>query len=461
MDAAPTYTDDFARFITASPSSYHAIAEVARQLAEAGFVQLLETDEWPAGAGSSPTAERGAAAEAAGVSAGPAGAASGAGFYVIRDGALIAWFVPAAAGPTSPFRIVGAHTDSPGFKLKPKPTIGAYGWLQAGVEVYGGPLVNSWLDRELEFAGRIVTRGGDEHLVRTGPFARIPQLAIHLDRDANNGLTLDRQRHTSPVFGVGDLAHTDLVDHLAGLAGVTGLTGADVAGYDILTADTAAPQRFGLDGALFAAGRMDNLTSVFAGLRALLEVAGAAEGSGAPAPTISVLAAFDHEELGSQSRSGASGPLLDDVLTRISAGLGATTEQRLRAYAGSWCLSADAGHGVHPNYPEKHDPANRPVLGGGPLLKINANQRYATDAPGAGLWAAACAQAGVAYQEFVSNNDVPCGSTIGPLTATRLGIRTVDVGTPLLSMHSARELAHVDDLPALAAAAAAFFAPAA
>ena len=423
MQTAADYVADLARFISASPSSYHAAAEAARQLDDAGFARLDEAAEW-----STPT-QRG---------------------YVVRDGAIIAWVAPSTAGPTTPFRVLGAHTDSPGFKLKPQPTTGGRGWLQAAVEVYGGPLLNSWLDRELELAGRLVTTDGREVLVRTGPFLRIPQLAIHLDRDANSGLTLDRQRHTAPVYGVGDRSQADLLGHLAGLVG---LSGDDVAGYDVLTADTAAPARFGLDDALFAAGRMDNLTSVFAGLHALLGAASE------PSPDhVSVLAAFDHEELGSETRSGASGPFLDDVLTRVGATLGASASQRLQAYAGSWCLSADAGHSVHPNYPEKHDPTNQPVAGRGPLLKINANQRYATDAHGAALWAGACAAAGVPYQEFVSNNTVPCGSTIGPLTATRLGIRTVDVGVPLLSMHSARELAHVDDLHGLAAAVGAFFA---
>jgi aspartyl aminopeptidase len=225
-----------------------------------------------------------------------------------------------------------------------------------------------------------------------------------------------------------------------------------VVGYDVLTADTAAPARFGLDRSLFAAGRMDNLSSVHAGLTALIAHAGASGSS-----AITMLAAFDHEELGSESRSGASGPLLADVIGRVQSGLGASEEHRARALAASWCLSSDAGHSVHPNYPERHDPVNRPVAGSGPLLKINANQRYATDAHGAALWVRACERAGVAYQEFVSNNQVPCGSTIGPLTATRLGIRTVDVGVPLLSMHSARELAHVDDLVALATAVEAFF----
>ena len=429
MDATASYIDDFATFLSASPSSYHAAAEVARRLEEQGFTRLTESEAWSGEAG---------------------------GYVVVRDGAVVAWLQPADAQPTTPYRVLGAHTDSPGFKLKPRPTIGSHGWLQAGVEVYGGPLLNSWLDRELELAGRLVTRDGTEHLVRTGPFLRIPQLAVHLDREVNNGLVLDRQRHLTPVFGVGDVAEVDLVAHLAGLAG---LSADDVAGYDILTVDTAAPARFGLDNMLFAAGRMDNLSAVHAGVCALIAAADASAADAAGSGSISVLAAFDHEELGSESRSGASGPLLDDILTRISAGLGASVSQRLQAYAQSWCLSADAGHAVHPNYPERHDPANQPIIGGGPLLKINANQRYATDAVGAALWARTCAQAGVAYQEFVSSNTVPCGSTIGPLTATRLGIRTVDVGVALLSMHSARELCHVNDPPALSRAIGAFFVP--
>ncbi|MDJ0339160.1 M18 family aminopeptidase [Cryobacterium sp. PH31-O1] len=422
MDA---YTADFSAFLQASPSSYHAAAEVARRLDVAGFTRLDESESWTTDEASN--------------------------HYVVRDGAVIAWSQTVGAGPVTPFRILGAHTDSPGFKLKPKPTIGAHGWLQAGVEVYGGPLLNSWLDRELELAGRLVTRDGTEHLVRTGAFLRMPQLAVHLDREVNNGLTLDRQRHLTPVFGVGDASEADLVAHLADLAG---LRAAEIAGYDILTADTQLPATFGLGQQLFAAGRLDNLSSVYAGLQALIATSNQATDG-----PISVLAAFDHEELGSQSRSGASGPLLDDILTRIGHGLGATGSERLQAYAESWCLSADAGHAVHPNYPERHDPTNRPILGGGPLLKINANQRYATDAHGAALWARTCAQANVDYQEFVSNNTVPCGSTIGPLTATRLGIRVVDVGVPLLSMHSARELCHVNDPQALSAAASAFFAP--
>lgn len=408
---------DLADFITASPSSYHAAAEVARRLDDAGFARLDERESWPTGPG---------------------------GRYVVRDGAIIAWVQPEGCTATTPVRVIGSHTDSPGFKLKPNPSTLRHGWAQAGVEVYGGILPNSWLDRELELAGRIVTVDGEEHLVRTGPLLRIPQLAIHLDREQGSELKLERQRHLQPVFGVG------AADILGDVAARAEVAVDSIAGYDLLTVDSAAPARFGIRRELFAAARLDNLISVHASMHAL----GGAPGD---AGHISMLAAFDHEELGSASRSGASGPFLAEVLERIAAGFGADAEDRARSLAGSWCISADAAHSVHPNYAEKHDPVTQPMAGNGVVLKLNANQRYATDAHGAALWERISARAGGARQQFVSNNDVPCGSTIGPLTATRIGIRTVDVGVPLLSMHSARELCHVDDVAALAASAAAFY----
>ena len=437
---------DLAAFVGASPSSFHAVAEAARRLTAAGFAELAENEEWPLAPGK---------------------------YFTVRDGAIVAWVTPESAVPTTPFRIVGAHTDSPGFKLKPNPTTALHGWLQAGVEVYGGPLFNSWLDRELEFAGRLVFDDGTSALVRTGPFLRFAQLAVHLDRAVNSdGLTLNPQQHLNPVIGVGDDADTDVIAHLATLAG---RAGSDVVGYDIVTADTAEPRVFGLDGALFASGRLDNLSSVHSGLLAIIAVAAsdstppagtstavntATAISSTAAPSIAVFAAFDHEEVGSETRSGAAGPFLESVLARIGSASSASKSDRARAFADSWCLSADAGHAVHPNYPERHDPANRPVVNRGPLLKINANQRYATDAFGAAEWARSCRQAGVDYQEFVSNNAIACGSTIGPITATRLGIRTVDVGIALLSMHSARELCGADDPAALSSAMRAFLAPA-
>jgi aspartyl aminopeptidase len=434
---AADHIQDLGAYVSASPSSFHAVHEAARRLKQAGFTGLDELEPWDGGTGN---------------------------FYLVRDGALIAWVVPDGAGPTTGFNILGSHTDSPSFKLKPKPTIGAHGWLQAGVEVYGGPLLNSWLDRELQLAGRLVMLDGTQHLTATGPLFRFPQLAIHLDRAANDGLTLDKQRHMNPVWGLGNPADVDLLGVLAKhVPGGAAVKAAEIGGYDVVMADTQAPAVFGANGEFFASGRLDNLSATHAGLAALIahassssagDPSGRASEGNAP---IAVLAAFDHEEIGSNSRSGACGPILEDVLVRISDGLHATVSQRRQALAASFCVSADAGHAVHPNYAERHDPTNHPVLNGGPLLKINANQRYATDANGAAFWARLCAEAEVPYQEFVSNNVMPCGSTIGPLTATRLGIRTVDVGVPLLSMHSVRELCGVEDPHRLATVTELFF----
>ena len=419
MPDAGHYVADLAAFVSASPSSFHAAAEGARRLRAAGFVHQDERDRL-------------------GVDPG--------GHVLVRDGALLAWRVPENAGPTTGFRIIGAHTDSPGFVLKPNPDLDTVGWQQLSTEVYGGPLLNSWLDRELGLAGRLIMGDGVQQLVRTGAIMRIPQLAIHLDRSVNDeGLKLDRQFQTRPVWGVGGGTTDGILDHIAALVGASA---EEILGIELVAFDTAAPAVFGPNDEFLASGRLDNLSSVHAGLTAMIDHE--------ETNTIAVLAAFDHEEVGSGSRSGASGPGLADLLARITHHLGGDAEAHFQALAASVCLSSDTGHAVHPNYLDRHDPGNRPLLNGGPLLKINANQRYATNAVGAALWRRACRSAGVATQEFVSNNNVPCGSTIGPLTATRLGVSTVDVGPPLLSMHSVRELAGTQDLPDLAAAMTAF-----
>ncbi|WP_058234626.1 M18 family aminopeptidase [Devriesea agamarum] len=410
--AAEAFVTDLGHFVSASPSSFHAAEESARRLEAAGFTRLSETDAW--------TDLRGE-------------------FFVVRDGAIIAWVCPEAADSNSPFHIVGAHTDSPSLKLKPASTIGRDGFTQVGVEVYGGTLLNSWLDRELCLAGRLITRDGTQHLTRTGPMMRVPQLAVHLDRGVNGeGLVLDPQQHMQPVFGLGETTAADVLGILADAAGIDAT---DVSGYDIVTMDTQPPAIFGADRDFFASPRLDNLSSTHAGLTALIEVS-ASPRDDAP---IAVFVSNDHEEIGSSTRSGAAGPFLEDILVRLHMSLGGDQASLRRAYANSAVISSDAGHSVHPNYPERHDPAVRPVLGGGPLLKINANQRYATDAQGAAMWARICEAAEVPYQEFVSKNTMPCGSTIGPITATRLGMLTVDVGIPLLSMHSVREMCAVVD----------------
>jgi aspartyl aminopeptidase len=410
---------EFAQFVTESPTAFHAAAAARDRLVAAGFTELSELDAWPTESGA---------------------------YVVVRDGAVIAWRLPEGATATTPFRILGAHTDSPGFRIKPNPGVRTGGWEQLNVEVYGGALLSTWFDRDLRIAGRVVDADGSVRLVSTDAVARIPNLAIHLDRGVNDGKEIDRQRHTLPIVGVdGDAGGTSAVEWLRARLGD------DAVSWDLFLADTQAPARIGIEREFLASGRMDNLTSVHAGLRGIVDAP--VDGDHIP-----VFAAFDHEEIGSSTPSGAGGPFLEDVLGRVQEGLGATRSEAARAFRASWLLSSDAGHLVHPNQPEKHDPTNRPRPGAGPLLKISANQRYMTEAKGEAVWAAACDTAGVPWQPFVNVNTIPGGSTIGPIAATRLGIPTIDIGVGLLSMHSVRELVHVEDLASLHGAVAAFLA---
>ncbi|NEC12059.1 M18 family aminopeptidase [Streptomyces sp. SID8014] len=416
------HTDDLLTYLAASPSPYHAVANAAERLEKAGFRKVEETDAWDGTTG---------------------------GKYVLRGGALIAWYVPEGAEPHTPFRIVGAHTDSPNLRVKPLPDTGAAGWQQVAVELYGGTLLNTWLDRDLGLAGRITLKDGRDVLVNIDrPLLRVPQLAIHLDRSANDGLKLDRQKHMQPVWGLGDVQEGDLIAFVAEEAGVDA---AEVAGWDLMPHPVEAPAYLGRDRELVAGPRMDNLLSVHAGAAALAAAAATAD-----LPYIPVLAAFDHEENGSQSDTGADGPLLGSVLERSVHARGGSPEDRARALAGTVCLSSDTGHAVHPNYPERHDPTHHPRANGGPILKVNVNMRYATDGSGRAIFAEACEKAGVPFQNFVSNNAMPCGTTIGPITAARHGIKTVDIGVAILSMHSARELCGADDPFLLANALTAF-----
>jgi aspartyl aminopeptidase len=407
---------DLAAFITASPSSYHAVAEVARRLWEAGFVEQ--------------DADQPFSAEEA--------------RYVISDGAIIAWRVPERIDGATAFRVVGSHTDSPGFKLKPQPSLFVHGWSQVGMEVYGGPLLNSWLDREFGLAGRIVTTTGEVRLVSTPPWLRIPQLAPHLDRSVNDSLQLDRQAHLLPVTGVGPC---DILEAVADHAGVQP---GDIDGHDLFAAVAEPPAVIGVHGDMLASWRLDNLSSVHASATALIA-------AGPPATDIQVLVAFDHEEIGSATRTGAQGPLLEFALHGIADALGWDGGGFRSALARSFVISADAGHSVHPNYAHLHDPGHRLLMNGGPLLKVNANQRYTTEGPSTARWRRICRAADVPTQPFVSNNAVPCGSTIGPFVASRLGMASVDVGVPLLSMHSARELVGLQDQAWLIDALTAFY----
>jgi aspartyl aminopeptidase len=420
------HTDDLLEFLRAAPTPFHAVTQAAARLERAGFTRLAETESWADGA------------------------ATGA-KYVIRGGALVAWYLPEDAEASRPFRILGSHTDSPNLRVKPVPDNGALGWRQVAVEVYGGPLYNSWLDRDLGLAGRLVLRDGSERLVNVDrPLLRVPQLAVHMDRGVNaEGLKLNAQKHLAPIWGLGEVHEGDLIGFVAA---EHNLRAEHVLGWDLMTYDVTPPAYLGREAEFVVGGRLDNLVSVHASAAALAAAVTDLP-AGAPIP---VLAAMDHEETGSNSYSGASGPFLEAVLERLIDVRGGSVDARARAYAGSFVASADMAHAVHPNYAEKHDAGHRPRPNGGPVLKVNVNQRYATNGATGSVWARACERAGTPYQFFVSRNDQPCGTTIGPLTATRLGIETFDVGVPGLSMHSARELCGADDPWILAAALNAF-----
>jgi aspartyl aminopeptidase len=400
------------------------VASAAAVLDEAGFEAFDEAEPWDRAVG---------------------------GGYVTRGGALVAWRVPDGPFGHAPFRIVGAHTDSPNLRVKPRPDTGSVGWRQVAVEVYGGALVNSWLDRDLGLSGRLVLDDGRVVLVQVDqPLARVPQLAIHLDRDVNErGLVLDKQLHLTPVWGLGAPVEGQLAEFLA--CHVPDLQAEAIAAWDLMLHDLTPPARLGRAGELVASARLDNLCSAWAAVRALAAAPPAGD-------HIAVVALFDHEEVGSGSTAGAAGSVLETVLDRLVLARGGTAEDRHRAFAGSSCISADMAHAVHPNYPERHEPGHRPLPNAGPVLKINTNQRYASNAVTQALFTRACRAAGVPWQVFVSRNSMPCGSTIGPLTATRLGIDTVDVGCAQLSMHSARELCGAEDPELLAAALGAYFA---
>ena len=390
---------DLCRFIDSSPSPYHAVEEAVLRLTAAGFSESGQDEEPPA-----------------------------PGRHLVRSGgALVAW-ADEGRSPYAPLRIVGAHTDSPNLRLKPKPDRSSAGCRQVGVEVYGGALLNSWVDRDLGFSGRLVLRSDDGVrvvLVRDDrPVARIPQLAVHLDPGVNEkGLVLNPQVHLSPVLGAGTAQDGDFVTMAAVAAG---LDPDEVLAFDVMFHDLTPSRLVGIREDMVSAPRIDNLLSCHAGTEALIA---AAEGHG-PVP---VLALFDHEEVGSISSTGAAGPLLERTLRRF-VGLDA------RPIGDSVVFSVDGAHATHPNYPERHDPEHRILLDGGPVLKFNARERYATDAVGAGIVRLAAERAGVDLQSFVSRSDMACGSTIGPATAAVLGMRTVDLGVAQLAMHSAREL---------------------
>ncbi|MBM3316803.1 MAG: M18 family aminopeptidase [Candidatus Eisenbacteria bacterium] len=418
-DRARKTTLDLMDFIHAGPTAAHAVAAAAARLEAAGFARLDERAPWRLRPGQGFHLSRGAT----GLVAGRVGSAP-----------------PAEAG----FRIIGAHCDSPGLRVKPKSPYEARGYLQLGVEVYGGPLLASWADRDLTLAGRLLVRrrGGEPRvaLVRVArPLCRIPLAAIHFQREVNQeGLKLDAQKHLAPILGLDGGRAPGAGALLELLAGAAGVRPADVVGADLELVDAQPPALASLREELFAAPRIDNLAGCHAALEALLRAP-------ATARATTVIALFDGEEIGSQVPSGADSFFLDAALERLSLAAGPGREAWHRARAASWMVSVDGAHALHPNYAEMHDPHHLPALNGGPVIKVNAKQRYATSLLTRGRFEECAARAGSPVQHYVHRSDLPCGSTIGPIAAARLGIPTVDVGNPMLAMHSIRETGGVLD----------------
>lgn len=400
-------------FLAASPTPFHAVREMARRLADAGFQHRPETDAWRIEPG-------------------------GRYFTTRNDSSIIAWTMPTRVPlPESGLRMAGAHTDSPCLRIKPRPESHRNGYLQLGVEVYGGALLNPWFDRDLSLAGRV------SYLDRNGalmhglidfvrPVAVIPSLAIHLDREANESRSINAQTDLPPVLGRPgrDLDLETLLRRR--LEADAGAEVGRVLDHELVLYDTQRPALVGLAEEFIASARLDNLLSCFAGLRALLEAGG---GAGA------LLVCNDHEEVGSTTAAGARGPMLTQMLERLLP----APEDRNRALSRSMLVSADNAHGVHPNFADRHDDNHGPLLNHGLVIKINANQRYATNSETAAAFRRLAADEGVPVQTFVVRSDMACGSTIGPLAAAETGVRTVDVGVPQWAMHSVRELAGTAD----------------
>ncbi|NTV95167.1 MAG: M18 family aminopeptidase [Thiobacillus sp.] len=420
---------DLLDYLDASPTPWHAVATSEARLQAAGFLRLEETARWQL--------------------------ASGGRYYVTRgESSLIAFVVGHGALAETGFRIVGAHTDSPGLRLKPRPGLDGDGLWRLAVEVYGGPILATFADRDLSLAGRVVVRGADgptARLVRfEHPLLRLPNLAIHMNREVNEqGLKLNRQTELPLLLGLaadGLDAEARLRELLAGAAQVDAN---DILSWDLAAYDVQKAALWGAAGEFIASGRIDNLASCHAALQALCA-------AGSPAPTC-VAALFDHEEVGSGSPAGAGGSFAADVLDRLCLNAGLDGEDRHRAMAASFFVSADAAHAYQPNFPNAYEPGHKVRVNGGPVIKTHVGQRYTTHAGTAARFMALCERAGVPCQQYAHRSDLACGSTIGPILAARLGIPGVDVGSAMWAMHSVRESAGAHDQAYMIGALGALF----
>ena len=413
------FNSDLMAFLDASPTPFHAVKCMSEILTKSGFTELNESDNWTLKSGDK--------------------------HFISRNGSsIIAFSVGSAPLVTAGLRMTGAHTDSPCLMIKPQPEIAKKGYIQLGVEVYGGALLNPWFDRDLSIAGRLVYRNKQQQLKQTlvdfkRPVAVIPSLAIHLDRKANSDRTVNAQTDLPPLLMMSDKSEsfrTLLADEFLS-------DGEEVLDYELCLYDTQGAAMVGITNEFLASARLDNLLSCFVSTQALLQ---------ADTTNTCLMVCNDHEEVGSVSAVGADGPFLDAVIARLSE-----ADERNSVIDKSLMISCDNAHAVHPNYPNKHDNEHGPRLNGGPVIKVNVKQRYATTSLTASLFRQLCADVDVPVQSFVSRSDTACGSTVGPITAARLGVPTLDVGIPQLAMHSCREVTGSEDAARLTDVLIAFF----
>ncbi len=403
-------------YLQKSPTPFHATANLADRLAKKGFKELKETESWNMKPGK---------------------------YFVTRNqSSIIAFVLGKKEAVETGIRMSGAHTDSPCLKVKPRPETFRQGYLQLGVEVYGGVLLNPWYDRDLSLAGRITYQAQYKNKDKKihnllidfkDPIAVIPSLAIHLDREANKSRSINPQKDIPPIILQSE-KNTNFNDLLKAQIKKEHpkVQVQKILGYELSFYDTNPPSVIGLKSEFIASARLDNLLSCYTGIESLLEAN----------PNItSLVVCSDHEEVGSASAAGAEGPFLMSVLERVIP----DTQDRLRTIAKSLLVSTDNAHGIHPNYADRHDANHGPILNKGPVIKVNANQRYATNSETEAYFSLVCENNNIPYQKFINRTDMACGSTIGPITAKQIGVKTLDVGVPTFAMHSIREIAGSDD----------------
>lgn len=406
-------------FLYDSPSACHGVKATQKILNENGFIEIKESDKWDL-------------------------KAKGKYYVVKNDSALIAFEIGSGNIEETGLRLIGAHTDVPGFRIKPNPQMISEGkYIKLNTEVYGGPILHTWFDRPLSIAGKVSLRGKsplkpETRLVNINkPLLIIPSLAIHMNREVNEGFKINKQVDTIPLLGLINekLEKEDYLMNL--LADELKVNKEDILNFELGLYEYEKGMLIGINEELISSGRFDDLWMVYAGIRALID--------SSENEDTKVMICIDNEEIGSLTAEGANSTLLNNILERIAIGLGKNKEEYYRALANSIMISADLAHAVHPNLGSKHDPTNRPILEGGPVLKIAASGSYSTDSFNGAIFAGVCETAGVPFQKFVNRSDVRGGTTIGPVTAANLTIPVIDMGAPVLGMHSIRELASVKD----------------